>query len=82
MQERRSKLATHSLRYFFTHAGEVAKWLRQRFAKPSGPKGSRGFESHLLRQAASVILHKPTRLCLGGLSLLRGAIRWTGVREA
>jgi hypothetical protein len=30
-------------------SGEVAKWLRQRFAKPSGPKGSRGFESHPLR---------------------------------
>jgi hypothetical protein len=29
--------------------GGVAKWLRQRFAKPSGPKGSRGFESHPLR---------------------------------
>jgi hypothetical protein len=33
-----------------SRAGEVAKWLRQRFAKPSGPKGSRGFESHPLRQ--------------------------------
>jgi hypothetical protein len=32
--------------------GEVAKWLRQRFAKPSGPKGSRGFESHPLRSVA------------------------------
>jgi hypothetical protein len=30
-------------------SGEVAKWLRQRFAKPSSPKGSRGFESHPLR---------------------------------
>ncbi len=29
--------------------GEVAKWLRQRFAKPSGSQGPRGFESHPLR---------------------------------
>ena len=33
-------------------SGEVAKWLRQRFAKPSSPKGSRGFESHPLRSTA------------------------------
>ena len=32
------------------HSGGLAKWLRQRFAKPCTPKGYRGFDSHTLRQ--------------------------------
>jgi hypothetical protein len=44
---RRHRGATRSRCRFAT--GEVAKWLRQRFAKPSRPKGARGFESHPLR---------------------------------
>jgi hypothetical protein len=42
--------------------GEVAKWLRQRFAKPSGPKGSRGFESHPLRTARPDVLRAAIRM--------------------
>ena len=65
--------------------GGVAKWLRQRFAKPSGPKGSRGFESHLLRKSGLTGEKRETsardpRRRARAINLL--ACSWTGVREA